>query len=210
MRLSILEIWRIKNMKDKIYNDIISRRSIRRFQHKKISKNLLKKLVNAARLAPSAANLQPLEFIIVDEEKTCLKIFENLSWAGYLKDWNPSAEESPVAYIVILVNDTKNPWYIRDVSFAAANIVITAENEGLGSCIICKINKEKIREILEIPKDTIIDSIVALGYKAEHPVVEDLTKSVKYWQDKKNVLHVPKRKLEDILHYNKYKVNDKY
>lgn len=192
-------------MSDKVYNDMLSRRSIRRFRRKKIKRDLVEKMVNAARLAPSAANLQPLEFVIVDEKEICLKIFEALSWAGYLKDWNPSVDESPAAYIVILVKDKKNPWHLRDVSFAAANIVITAENEGLGSCILCKIDKEKIREILKTPEEIIIDSVIALGYKAEHPIVEDLTDSVKYWKDTKQVLHIPKRKLEDITHYNKYK-----
>jgi len=192
-------------MSKKLYEDIISRRSVRRFQQKEVSKNLLEKMVNAARLAPSAANLQPLEFIIIDEKETCSKIFETLSWAGYLKNWTPSIKESPAAYILILVKDKKNPWYLRDVSFAAANIVLTAENEGLGSCILCKFDKEKIREILDIPEEIIIDSIVALGYKAEHPTVEDMVDSVKYWKDSQNVLHVPKRKLKDITHYNKYK-----
>ncbi len=192
-------------MSDKIYTCISSRRSIRRFQQKKVQRSLLKKMVDAARLAASAANLQPLEFMIIDEKKTCSKIFKTLSWAGYLKYWNPSDEESPAAYIVILVKDKKNPWYLRDVSFATANIVITAESQGLGSCILCKIDKEKIREILDIPREIIIDSVVAIGYKAEKAVVDDLDHSVKYWRDKNDVLHVPKRKLEDIVHYNKYK-----
>jgi len=192
-------------MSKKVYDDIVSRRSIRRFKQKKVSRNLLTKMVNAARLAPSAANLQPLEFVVVDKEEICQKIFKTLSWAGYLKDWSPSIKESPDAYIIILVKDKKNPWYLRDVSFAAANIVITAENEGLGSCILCKIDKEEIREILKISEEIIIDSVVALGYKAENPVVEDLIDSVKYFKDSQEILHVPKRKLEDITHYNSYK-----
>ena len=192
-------------MDDKLYDYLIARRSIRRFKQKKVSRDLLDKMINAARLAPSAANLQPLEFIVVDDKKACENIFEALSWAAYLKDWSPSIDESPMAYIIILVKDKKNPWILRDVSFAAANIVTTAEAEGLGSCILCKINKEKIRETLKIPEETMIDSVVALGYKAEKAVVEDLTDSVKYWKDENQVIHVPKRKLENITHYNSYK-----
>ena len=48
----------------------------------------------------------------------------------------------------------------------------------------------------------IVDSVIALGYKAEKSVVEDMEDSVKYWRDEKQVLHVPKRKLQDILHIN--------
>jgi nitroreductase len=187
------------------YKSILSRRSIRRFQQKKIDTQTLKKMVNAARLAPSAANLQPLEFFVVDEKNLCDKIFECTGWAGYIKPtWKPSESERPVAYIIILVNDKNNTWYLRDASFAAGNIVLTAESDGIGSCILCNINREKIREILDIPEEIIIDSLVALGYKAEQPVATDLTDSVKYWRDDKEVLHVPKKKLEEIIHINKF------
>ena len=187
-----------------VYNAILSRRSIRRFQQKSIEIKLLKKFVNAARLAPSAANLQPLEFFIVNDKKLCSEIFETIGWAGYLKDWSPDKDEQPAAYIVILTRETKNQWYIRDASLASENIVLTAESEGIGSCILLNVNKDKIREILTIPKDLEIDSVIALGYKAEKCVVEDIKDSVKYWRDKNQVLHVPKRKLEDIMHVNKF------
>jgi nitroreductase len=187
-----------------VYDTTLSRRSIRRFKHGKISINILKKLVNSARLAPSAANLQPLEFFIVNDEKLCEKCFQALRWAGYLKNWNPSKNESPKAYILILVKDEKNPWILRDTSFAAGNIVTVAEGADIGSCIICNINRDMLREILSIPDDIIIDSIIALGYKAEQPVVEDFKDNVKYWRDENGILHVPKRKLEGIIHINKY------
>jgi len=187
-----------------VYNAILSRRSIRRFQQKSIEIELLKKFVNAARLAPSAANLQPLEFFVVNDKKLCSEIFETIGWAGYLKDWSPDKDEQPAAYIVILTRETKNQWYIRDASLASENIVLTAESEGIGSCILLNVNKDKIREILTIPKDLEIDSVIAFGYKAEKCVVEDIKDSVKYWRDKNQVLHVPKRKLEGIMHVNKF------
>jgi len=188
-----------------VYNAILSRRSIRRFQQKPISIELLKRFINAARLAPSAANLQPLEFYIVNDRELCNKVFKTLSWAGYIKPkWTPSIDERPVAYIVMLVRDNTNKWYLRDVSFASENIILAAEEKEIGSCILCNIDKEKLREILKIPKEVILDSIIALGYKAEKSVVEDFTGSVEYWRDENEVLHVPKRKLEDLLHINKY------
>ena len=188
-----------------VYQTALSRRSIRRFQQKPLGMDLLEKFVNTARLAPSAANLQTLEFFIVNDRKLCEKMFKTTNWAGYIKPkWTPDEDERPVAYIVILVNDPKNNWYKRDTSFAAANIVLTAESLGVGSCVLCAINRDKIREYLKIPEGIIIDSVVALGYKAEQPVVEDFVDSVKYWRDEEGVLHVPKRKLEDITHYNKY------
>jgi nitroreductase len=188
-----------------VYKAIVSRRSIRRFQQKPIKLEILKKLVNAARLAPSAANLQPLEYFIVNEKKLCSNVFKTLNWAGYITPkWSPNEKERPTAYIVILVNDSKNIWYQRDTSFAAENIILTAEEEDIGSCIICKIDKDMLRNFLEIPKNIIIDSIIALGYKIEKSVVEDFKDSVKYWRDEKEIMHVPKRKLDNIMHINKF------
>ena len=193
------------NKPDKhVYKAIISR-SVRRFQQKKIDPEILKKMVNAARLAPSGANLQPLEFFIVDDKELCNKVFETTSWAGYIKPaWKPNETERPVAYIIILVKDKNNPWYLRDASFAAENIVLTAESNDIGSCILCKIDREKIRKILKIPENIIIDSLVALGYKAEHPIAVDIIESIKYWRDENEVLHVPKRKFKDVIHINEF------
>lgn len=188
-----------------IYDVFLSRRTIRRFTQNPVALPLLKKFVNAARLAPSAANLQPLEYLIVTEERLRAKLFETLGWASYLQPkWVPSEDERPMAYIVILVTDPKNPFYQRDVGFASATIVLAAEAEGLGSCVLCNIDREKIRSIFTIPSTIAVDSVIALGYKAEKPVVEDLEGSVKYWRDDQDVLHVPKRKLDDIIHSNKF------
>lgn len=188
-----------------VYDAIISRRTIRRFQQKPIKMDLLRRFANAARLAPSAANLQPLEYFIVTEQEICSKIFETMGWAAYITPkWNPDVKERPTAYIVILVKDINNKFYTRDVSLASENIVLAAEGEGIGSCILYNIDRDRIQEILKIPKTLHVDSVIALGYKAEHPVVEDLNDSIKYWRDKGEVLHVPKRRLEDILHINEF------
>jgi nitroreductase len=188
-----------------VYKTILSRRSIRRFKQKPIPLKLLKKFVNGARLAPSAANLQPIEFFIVNNKSLCSKVFETLGWAAYIKPkWVPSEKERPVAYIIMLINDPKNKYYLRDVSFASENIVLAAEEEGIGSCILCKVDRKKLRKNLKITKDIIVDSVIALGYKAEKSVAEDYKGSVEYWRDENEVLHVPKRKLVDIIHLNKF------
>lgn len=190
-----------------VYNVIKSRRSVRRFKQKEIPLRTLKKLVNAARLAPSAGNLQPLEFFVVNDKELRAKVFETIGWAKYIKpEWKPNEDERPVAYIIIITKEHENnPWYIRDASLAAENIILTAESEKIGSCLICNIDREKLHKILELPENYIIDSLIALGYKKEHPVIVDIKNNdVKYWRDKKGVLHVPKRKLEDIIHINRF------
>jgi nitroreductase len=189
----------------KVYDAIVSRRSIRRFHQKPVNLEVLKKCVNAARLAPSAANLQPLEYLIVTDKKLCALLFETLNWAAYIQPkWTPKEAERPTAYIVVLVKDTQNPYYERDVGFATENIVLTAEGESLGSCILCNIERIKIQELFKIPLTIAVDSVIALGHKAEKSVVEDMKDSVKYWRDEHDVLHVPKRKLDDIIHINTF------
>jgi hypothetical protein len=59
-------------------------------------------------------------------------------------------------------------------------------------------------EILNVPSGYEIALVVALGYPNESPIAEDFEGSIKYWQDESNVLHVPKRKLEDILHRHSF------
>ena len=157
-------------------------------------------------VSPTTINvLQPLEYIIVNDKTLGANLFETLHWAAYIQPkWIPKETERPTAYIVVLVKDTQNPYYERDVGFATENIVLTAEGEGLGSCILCNIERVKIQELCNIPLELAVDSVIALGYKAETPVVEDLKDSVKYWRDDHEILHVPKRKLDDIIHLNKY------
>lgn len=188
-----------------IYEIIIARRSVRRFQQKPIPRHILEKMVNAARLAPSGANLQPLRYVIINEKSLCNKIFETTKWAGYLKPaWRPSENERPTAYIAILITDITNPYYQRDVGLASANIILTAEEHDIGSCILCNIDKTKIEQLLNIPDYLHVDSLIALGYKGEKIIVEEMKDSVEYWRDEQDVLHVPKRKLEDILHFNRF------
>ena len=88
-----------------LYDLMITRRTIRQFKSDVLSREVLEKMVNAARLAPSAANRQPLEYVIVDSQTVCREIFPCLKWAGYVRPrGNPKPGQEPVAYIVALVN----------------------------------------------------------------------------------------------------------
>lgn len=188
------------------YELILSRRSIRQFKSKPISKDILEKLVNTARLAPSAANRQPLEFIVVDEEEMGRKIFSCLKWAAYIApQGDPRPGHEPVAYIVILVNTgIKERGYEYDAGAAIENIILAAWEQGVGSCWLLSVERDKIQDILKIPMTYKIDSVIALGYPDEEPIAEIMEDSVKYWKDSTGRLHVPKRKLEDIIHFNRF------
>ncbi len=190
----------------KVYEAICKRRTIRRFRQEPIPKGILEKLIKAARLAPSAANLQPGEYIVVDESSLVEQVFSTLRWAGYIVPrWDPPEGERPVAYIVVLLNKEKvKAGGERDAAASIENILLAALEEGIGSCWLGSIDREAVQGMLNIPEHCQIDSVVALGYPKESPVVEEMKDSIKYWKDVKNILHVPKRKLEDILHWNKY------
>jgi nitroreductase len=192
-----------------IYNKIISRRTIRKFKQIYIPIDILKKLANAGRLAPSAGNLQPLEYFIVTDKSMKVKIFSTLSWAIYIKpEGNPQKGEEPAAYIIIIVNNkiANNAYFKYDVGASVENITISALEEGIGCCWIASFNKNKLSKILKIPENFSIDCVIALGYPLENPTFEDIEKdrSIIYHKDSEGRLHVPKRKLEDIIHIEKF------
>lgn len=189
-----------------LYDLIISRRSIRQFKQEPVSRDILQKFINASRLAPSAANRQPLEFVVVDEEKIRKEVFTCLKWAAYIApEGNPKPGHEPVAYIVVLMNsEIREKGFEWDVGAAIENMILAALEKGIGSCWLLSVDREKLREILNIPENYKIDSVLALGYPDENPVIEDMKDSIKYWKDQAGQLHVPKRKLEDVIHFNKF------
>lgn len=188
-----------------VYEAIVKRRSIRRFKPKPIDPDVLEKLVNAARIAPSSANLQPLEYIIVNEGKALSEVFSCLKWAGYIVPRrDPPEGKRPQAYIVVLVNTFISKVAQRDVGAAVENIILTAVEAGVSSCWLGAINRRRLREILKVPPQYRIDSVVALGYPDEAPLMEEATNSIKYYLNSNDCLHVPKRPLKKILHWNKF------
>jgi len=188
---------------DKVYQIILKRRSIRSFKQKKIAFALLKKLVNSARLAPSAANLQPCEYVVVNEPTLSEKVFSTLKWAGYIAPaGNPPEGKRPTAYIIVLVDKEINKNGEKDAAAAIENMILTAAEKGIGSCWIGSIERIKLRQILKIPREYKIDSVLALGYPDEKSVIEKFKGSIKYWKDKEGVLHVPKKRMESIFHHN--------
>ena len=189
----------------KIYDLIKSRRSIRKFKQKPIELSVLKRLVNAGRLAPSAGNLQPLEYIVTIDDTVKEKIFPLVRWARYIApEGNPKEYERPTVYIIILINKANLlvPFYKYDVGASAENITLAALEEGIGCCWIGSFDRKKIENILNIPDGYSIDLILALGYPLESPEYYDIEKgkSIKYHKDTSGRLHIPKRKLDDIIH----------
>ena len=191
-----------------LYEKIVSRRTIRQFLPRPIEEKILDQIVNVGRLAPSGANLQPLEFIVIDDAEVTQQVFPCLKWAAYIApEGNPRSGQEPTAYVIVLVNKEIRPQgYEWDVGAAMENMILAAWAEGIGSCWLLSIDRDRLRQILSVPDNYRIDSVLALGYPAEDSIVEEMTDSVKYWKDEQGRFHVPKRALEDVLHRNGFQV----
>ncbi len=177
-------------------------RSIRRFKKGvRITKKTLIELVELARLSASAANLQPLKYLLSYDSEKNNKIFPHTKWAGYLSDWDgPNESERPSAYILILGDTAITKSFGCDHGIAAQNILLGAVEKGLGGCIVGALNRKGLHDSLDIPSRYEILIVVALGRPDEKVIVETACDdNIKYWRDEKDVLHVPKRPLEELI-----------
>jgi len=185
--------------------DLIKKnRSFRRFfQDHVLDLETLINLVDLARLSASAANLQPLRYILsVDSQKNS-QIFPCLGWAGYLKDWNgPKEGERPSGYIIILSDSEKANEYVGyDCGIASQSILLGAREKGLAGCMIASVKRQKLRSLLNIDVRFKILLVIAVGEPKEDVVIETVgsDNSIRYFRDSAGVHHVPKRKLKDII-----------
>jgi len=182
---------------------ILRNRSYRRFfEEKEVRVETLMELIDLARLSASAANLQPLKYLLSCDPQKSRQIFPHLSWAAYLKDWpGPQPGERPSAYIIILGDTKIRKTFGCDHGIAAQSILLGATEKGLGGCIISSIDKQGLHAALSIPSRYEILLVLALGTPKETIVIGtvDHTGSIRYWRDGHDVHHVSKRGLDDII-----------
>jgi nitroreductase len=182
---------------------VMKNRSRRRFHEEvSIDKETLKELVDLARCSASAANWQPLKYLLSWEKEKNAKIFPNLFWAAALKDWDgPAQGERPSAYIIILGDKEISETFGVDHGIAAQSILLGAVEKGLGGCMLGALNVNGLRGALQIPEKYAILLVIALGRANEEIVLETVGKDnqTNYWRDSNGVHHVPKRPLEDII-----------
>lgn len=181
---------------------VIKNRSYRRFhENHSLTIQELKELVDLARLSASGRNLQPLKYYLSADEETNNKVFSTLAWAGYLKDWDgPEKGERPTGYIIILGDTRLTKNYFCDHGIASQSILLGAVERGLGGCIFASIKRSKLKELLRLEDHFEILLVLAIGKPKEEVVIEEVKDGdIKYYRDDKQVHHVPKRNLEDII-----------
>lgn len=176
-----------------------SRRSIRQYLDKKVEREKIVQCVEAARLAPSAENVQPWRFIIIDDEelkhKFCKQAFSGIY---SLTKW---AQHAPVIIVIlakldILANRIGKQiqgtnYYLIDVGITGEHLVLQAEELGLGTCWIGWFSAEKTRKFFKLPRSYKVVSLISMGYPASRPQKEK-----------------KRRTLEEIMWFNEIKKTD--
>lgn len=189
------------------------RRSVRSFSPKEVPAALLEEMVDAARVGPSLANRQPLEYVVVTDAELCTQIFACLKWAAYIApNGDPQPGHEPTAYIVVLRRSDYElaNMSVYDVGAAAQTMLLMGVENGLGSCWIKSLNYPKVASLLEVPKSLEVDSVIALGYPDEDPTLVDLKpkdeglEAIKYWRDESGQHFTPKRALAKVMHKDRY------
>jgi nitroreductase len=142
---------------------VLARRSIRRYETKDVPRDVLNQILEAGRQAPSAANRQPVRFVVVND-RGLLKVLCDTLFTRFVK-------YAPVA--IVGCADVKSlltgKWAVVDAAIAMENMVIAAWTLGVGSCWIGACNEEKVKELLKIPDKWKIAAVATFGYPAEQP-----------------------------------------
>jgi nitroreductase len=166
-----------------------SRYSVRSYLDKPVEDGKLNYILEAGRIAPSAANYQPWHFIVIKDSEMRKKISETYNRPWFIK--------APV--FIIICGDHRISWKRPedgkdhcdiDIAIAADHMTLAAEDMGLGTCWICHFDADRAREILNLPDP--IEPIVylSLGYSGDKPV--------------KRAEHLIRKRSEEIVHWEKY------
>ena len=137
-----------------------TRRSIRLYEEKPVPREMLEQIIDTARLAPSANNIQPWEFVVVTEQGMRKQIAD-------LADYGKFIGQAGTC-VAVFAKDVKH--YIEDGSAATENILVAAHALGLGTCWVAGYKKAygaPIAEILGVPAGFCLVALISLGYPAE-------------------------------------------
>jgi len=179
---------------------IATRRTIRRFAQQSVAEDELRTIADAGRLAASAGNRQPCRFVAVSRRERVERMHAHVAWLAGAGDPPPGAR--PVAYMVIIADPTVNRNYASDCAAAAQNMLLAAHGRGISGCWIGSVNRDAVRELLGVPAALEIYCVIAFGYPAERAMAHDAQGDMAVTRDPDGVVHVPKRRLADVLRFD--------
>jgi nitroreductase len=164
------------------------RYSVRNYLSKPVEEEKLMYILEAGRVAPSAANYQPWHFIVIRNEEIQKKI-----WVTYNRSW---FFQAPV--IIVICGDHKSSWKRSDgkdhcdidISIATDHMTLAAAESGLGTCWICNFDALKTSEILDLPEHIEPIAYLSLGYPEP--------------SDDKGSRHLVRKNLEEIVHWEHF------
>lgn len=139
-----------------VFEAIRKRHSTRAYLPDRIGEEKLEKILEAARLAPSAGNLQPWHFIVVTDPQKRRELSRG-RFAKFLT-------ESPVVIVGCGDKKASPKWHVVDAAIAMQNIVLAATGEGLGTCWIGSFNQDQVKKLLKIPEKLQVIALLAIGY----------------------------------------------
>jgi nitroreductase len=159
-------------------NDAIeTRRSIRKYKRKILPKEVLDRLLEAARLAPSGMNRQFWELVVVTGQDMKDKLVPACGDQKFIGDCSA---------FIAAIDKPEEKWYRVDVTIALSQLSLEAVELGLGTCWIGRYDCQKVKEILAIPSDRVVTACMVVGYPDETPSQK------------------PKKHLSQLVHYEKY------
>ena len=151
---------------------IHTRRSVRKYENKPISEDVVQKLLAAAMMAPSANNAQPWQFVVITERKLLDEI-PNINPHAWM------AGQAPLAILICgdLSLEVSPGYWPVDCAAAVQNLLLAAHALGLGAVWTGVYPRQErmdgLRRLLNLPEHVVAHTLIPLGYPAEHPVTED-------------------------------------
>ncbi len=150
-----------------VMDAVKKRYSVRRYEDRPVEAEKLERVLEAARLAPSAKNLQEWRFVVVQDAETRQRLIEAANGQSFVG-------QAPVVIAACAVDaDHVMPCGLHsfsiDVAIALEHIALQATAEGLGTCWIGAFDESKVRKVLDIPENVRVVDLMPLGYPADEP-----------------------------------------
>jgi len=159
---------------------ILGRRSVRRYRGEPVPDDVMGRILEAGRQAPSAANRQPWHFVVVTDQETKDKLATG-RYNGFIRD-----SAFTVVGVALPYDRVSEKWGVIDVTIAMQNMVLAAEVQDVGSCWVGDFNEEVVKSLLGIPKEAKVVALLPMGIPDEQPGPKT------------------KKPLDEIVHYNNW------